>query len=231
MYARISLQVFRRKNPLLLKGNVCGSSVPQAGRTCGRTSSISRGMIIVSMGGDLRDLQNALPRRFSLAWRRTFHILSLLLNLTNLGLTLLILVLFAAGMLPSGNTVVFKLQKLTQIIFHPGIEQKLFFEILKTLFSVENSIIFLALLFEKNVNSNFASFSFPPLVSSDGSTAVLPSFKAELFVQTFASNSTLDDSGAIPPLSTPSNSFMPKTVISSKDVISALSFNTKKAYG
>ncbi|KAL7641293.1 UNVERIFIED_CONTAM: hypothetical protein RMT77_008431 [Armadillidium vulgare] len=86
--------------------------------------------------------------------------------------------------------------------------------------------------FAKNVNSNFASSSFPPLVSSDGTTAVLPSSKAELFAQTFASNSTLDDSGAVPSPSTPSNSFMPKIVISSKDVTSALSeLNTKKAYG
>ncbi|KAL7640935.1 UNVERIFIED_CONTAM: hypothetical protein RMT77_008072 [Armadillidium vulgare] len=77
--------------------------------------------------------------------------------------------------------------------------------------------------FAKNVNSNFASSSFPPLVSSDGTTAVLPSSKAELFAQTFASNSTLDDSGAVPSPSTPSNSFMPKIIISSKDVISALS--------
>src|ERR1700755_82831 len=74
--------------------------------------------------------------------------------------------------------------------------------------------------FAKNVNSNFASSSFSPLVSSDGTTAVLPSSKAELFAQTFASNSTLDDSGAIPPPSTPSNSFMPNIVIFSKDIIS-----------
>ncbi|KAL7629919.1 UNVERIFIED_CONTAM: hypothetical protein RMT77_019962 [Armadillidium vulgare] len=86
--------------------------------------------------------------------------------------------------------------------------------------------------FAKNANSNFASSSFPPLVSSDGTTAVLPSSKAELFAQTFASYSTLDDSGAVPSPSTPSNSSMPKIVISSKDVTSALSeLNTKKAYG
>src|SRR6201990_2957004 len=85
--------------------------------------------------------------------------------------------------------------------------------------------------FAKNVNSNFASSSFPPLVSSDGPTAVLPSSKAELFAQTFASNSTLDDSGAVPSPSTPSNSFMPKIVISSKDVISASLTLRRRAYG
>src|SRR6201990_778476 len=88
------------------------------------------------------------------------------------------------------------------------------------------------LAFCKNVNSNFASSSFPPLISSDSTAAVLRSSKAELFAQTFASNSNLDNSGPIPPSSTPSNSIMPKTRISSKDVISALSeLNTKKAYG
>ena len=79
-----------------------------------------------------------------MAWRRTFHILSLPLNLINLALTLLVLVLSATGMLPSGITVVFKLQKLTLLIFHPGIVQNLSFVTLKTSFSVENAIIFLA---------------------------------------------------------------------------------------
>src|SRR6201990_2644714 len=52
--------------------------------------------------------------------------------------------------------------------------------------------------FGKNVNSNFASSSFPPLVSSDGTTDILPPPKTERFAQTFVSNSTLDDSVAIP---------------------------------
>ncbi|KAL7640486.1 UNVERIFIED_CONTAM: hypothetical protein RMT77_008761 [Armadillidium vulgare] len=46
-------------------------------------------------------------------------------------------------MLPSGITVVFKLQKLTLLIFHTGIVQNLSFVTLKTSFSVENAIIFL----------------------------------------------------------------------------------------
>ena len=40
------------------------------------------------------------------------------------------------------------------------------------------------LAFFKNVNSNFASFSFPSLVPSDGTTAVLPS--SELFAKTLS---------------------------------------------
>src|ERR1700755_2884418 len=49
--------------------------------------------------------------------------------------------------------------------------------------------------------------------------------------QNFASNSTLNDSGTVPTPSTPSNLFMPKIVISSKDVIFSLyELNTKKAY-
>ena len=62
LYPLLSLQVFRRKDPLLLKGNVCGISVPQAGWTCGHTSLISRGMIIPSVEGVPRSVQNALQR-------------------------------------------------------------------------------------------------------------------------------------------------------------------------
>ena len=147
--------------------------------------------------------------------------------------------LSAAGMLLSGITVVFRLLNLMLIIFHPGIVQNLFFETQKNSFlrktcnnlsGSSSSRSFWH--FSKNVNSNFACSSFPPLISPDGSTAVLPSSKAELLAQTFASNSTLNDSGVIPPTPPPSNSFMPNIVISSKDVISALSeLNTKKAYG
>src|ERR1044072_8561547 len=78
-----------------------------------------------------------------MVWRLTFHFPSILLNLTNLGLILLVLALSAAGMLPSGITVVFKLQKLKLLIFHPGIVQNLSFVTLKTHLSVENAIIFL----------------------------------------------------------------------------------------
>src|ERR1044072_7984330 len=82
-----------------------------------------------------------------MGWRRTSHTLSLLLNLTNLGLTLLVLALSAVGMLPSEINVIFKLLIIIQFIFHPGIVHNLlFFEIPKTLFSAANAIIFLALL-------------------------------------------------------------------------------------
>src|ERR1700755_420669 len=79
-------------------------------------------------------------------------------------------------------------------------------------------------VFDKRVQENS--------VFSDGITAILPSTKVELFAQIFASSPTLDNSGAIPPPSTPSNSFVPNIIISSKDVISALSeLNIKNAYG
>ncbi|KAL7647709.1 UNVERIFIED_CONTAM: hypothetical protein RMT77_001318 [Armadillidium vulgare] len=105
-------------------------------------------------------------------------------------------------MLPSGITVAFKFQNIMQFIFHNLIVQNLFSVTSKTPFFVVNEITFLvplpySLSFnlqEKNVNSNFASSSFPSLVSSDVTIAVLPSSKAELFAQTFVSNSTLDDS-------------------------------------
>ncbi len=52
----------------------------------------------------------------------------------------------------------------------------------------------------KNISPNFTSSSFPPLIALDGSTAVTSISKAELFAQTFSKNSSLDESGHIPPL-------------------------------
>lgn len=66
---------------------------------------------------------------------------------------------------------------------------------------------------KKNVHSNFAHSSIPPPVSSDDTSAVLLSAKAELLSRTFAINSSLDDSRATP-TSPPSNLFMPYIVIS-----------------
>ncbi|KAL7640504.1 UNVERIFIED_CONTAM: hypothetical protein RMT77_008779 [Armadillidium vulgare] len=51
-----------QEGPFLLKRNVCGISLPQAGQTCCRTSLISHGMIIASVGGVPRSVLNALPR-------------------------------------------------------------------------------------------------------------------------------------------------------------------------
>src|SRR6201990_1116111 len=117
----LSLQVFRKNGPRLRRGDVSGILVPLTGLTCGCTFLIFHGMITVSVRGVTLSVQSA-----------------------NLGLILLVLMLSTAGMLPLGITVVFKLQKLTPLIFHPGIVQNLFFEMPKTLFSVENAIIFLA---------------------------------------------------------------------------------------
>ena len=84
----------------------------------------------------------------------------------------------------------------------------------------------------KNISNNFTSSSFPPLIHPDGNTAVSAISKAELFAQTFASNSTLDDSGHDPPTPPPSNSFIPKIKILHNDVLHTLSgLNTRKAYG
>ena len=60
------------------------------------------------------------------------------------------------------------------------------------------------------ISNNFTS-SFPPLLQPDDSTAVSSFSKAELFIQTFATNSTLDDTGHIPPTPPPSDYFMPET--------------------
>ena len=54
----------------------------------------------------------------------------------------------------------------------------------------------------KNIN-NLTSSSFPPLVQPDGINAISSIFKAELFAQTFPKNSTLHDSGLVPPSPSP----------------------------
>ena len=55
---------------------------------------------------------------------------------------------------------------------------------------------------------------------------------SELFAQTFATNSTLDDTGHIPPTPRPSDYFIPKTKILPYEVFHALSgLDSRKAYG
>lgn len=118
----------------------------------------------------------------SLKWRLTFR--KFFLQLTNLGLTLIVVALFPTVMLSSRIIVVFKLLKLMRHI-HLRLAQNLFFVTPKT-FSLKTAIIFLVPLphsllhCAKNVNSNFSSYSFPSLVTSDNTTNVIRS-KAELF--------------------------------------------------
>ena len=50
-----------------------------------------------------------------------------------------------------------------------------------------------------NISNNFTSSFCPPLLQSDGSAAISSFFKAEFSAQTNAINSTLDDTGHIPP--------------------------------
>ena len=56
------------------------------------------------------------------------------------------------------------------------------------------------------ISSNFTLSFFPPLLQPDGSKAVYSFSKAELFAQTFATNSTLDYTGHIP-LTPPSSGY------------------------
>ena len=84
----------------------------------------------------------------------------------------------------------------------------------------------------KNISNNFTSSSFPPLFHADGTTAITSISKAELFAQTFANNSTLDDSGLVPPSIPPSDYFMLPIKILRNDVFHALAgLNPRKAYG
>ena len=74
-----------------------------------------------------------------------------------------------------------------------------------------------------SISNNFSSSSFPPMFQPDGSTAVSSVSKAELFAHTFANNSTLDDTGHVPPSPPPSDFFMPNIKILRNDVVHALS--------
>ena len=59
-----------------------------------------------------------------------------------------------------------------------------------------------------NISKNFLS-PLPPLLQLDGSTAVSSFFKAEILAQTFATNSSLDDTGHIPLTPPLSDYFIP----------------------
>ncbi|MPC65389.1 hypothetical protein E2C01_059523 [Portunus trituberculatus] len=65
-----------------------------------------------------------------------------------------------------------------------------------------------------------------------GTTAISSVSKAEHFSQTFAKNSTLDDSGLVPPSPPLSDYFMSSIKILHNDIFHALSgLNPQKAYG
>ena len=107
----------------------------------------------------------------------------------------------------------------------------LFSNLLKSLSSIENVKVFPTLTLLVISGNNFTS-SFPPLLELDGPTAVSSFSKVELFAQIFATNSTLDDTGHIPPTSPPSDYFIPKILILYYDIFQALSgLDSRKAYG
>ena len=84
----------------------------------------------------------------------------------------------------------------------------------------------------KSVSNNFCKSGFPPLFRADGSIAVSPAEKANLFGSLFSSNSSLDDSNVAPPPNLPLNNPMPPPIISERRVRRALcSLKTNKAYG
>ncbi|MPC38763.1 hypothetical protein E2C01_032277 [Portunus trituberculatus] len=119
--------------------------------------------------------------------------------------------------------------------FVPGIMPSLFFNLPNTLSSIENVKIFqtpIPLHLAKNISNNFTSSFFPPLFHPDGTTAISSFSKGELFSQTFAHNSNLDDSGLVAPSPPPSDYFMSTIKILRNDVFHALAgLNPRKAYG
>ena len=74
-----------------------------------------------------------------------------------------------------------------------------------------------------NISNDSTSSSFSHLIQLDGSIAVSSFSKAELFVQTFTKNSNMDDTGHIPPTSSPSDYFIFKIKILHYDVFNAIS--------
>ncbi|MPC49000.1 hypothetical protein E2C01_042787 [Portunus trituberculatus] len=84
----------------------------------------------------------------------------------------------------------------------------------------------------KNYSNNLISLTFPPLFHPDDTTAVSSVSKAELFFQTFANDSTLDDSGLFLPSPPPFDYFVSSIKILRNDAFHALSgLNCRKAYG
>ena len=89
------------------------------------------------------------------------------------------------------------------------------------------------LLHLANYISNSLTFSsFSALLQPDGSTVVSSFSNSKLFAQTFATNSTLDNTGHISPTPPPSDYFIPKIKILHYDVFHSLSgLDSRKAYG
>ena len=73
------------------------------------------------------------------------------------------------------------------------------------------------------ISNNFTSAYFPPLLQIDGSTVVSSFSKAELFAQTFATNSTMNCTEHITPIHPPSDYFIPKIRIHYYGVLHVIS--------
>ena len=132
-----------------------------------------------------------------MAWRHTFHILSLILKPANLGLSQFALVLSKIERWLTDGTLTFHLLKLMPFIFMPEIMSNLY-QLAKNSFinrNCQNRISSSSTRdfwhLAKNISSNFTFSSFPPLFYPDGTTAVSSIPKAEIFAQTFAKISTL----------------------------------------
>ncbi len=210
--------------------------------TWGCILQISRAITIVSRTETHLCVSSASQKWLSLEWRHTFRVLSQVLMLKSLGLITLVLVPYKIERLFSKSTRAFKLPLIMIFIFTPRIVQNLFFDSPKPISFIESVIILLFLILA--VTSGILSKISPPALLLHLSllsitvTAVLPSLlylklnSFFFFSQTFCNNSTLDDSGHIPPTHPPSNSCMPVIKILHNDIFYALSdLNPQKAYG
>ncbi|WP_435316582.1 hypothetical protein, partial [Klebsiella pneumoniae] len=81
----------------------------------------------------------------------------------------------------------------------------------------------------KNVLNNFCKSNFPPLFKPDGSIAVSPTEKANLFGSLFSTNSFINDSDVAATPNLHRSNPMPPPIISECRVCKVLSsFNTNK---
>ena len=84
----------------------------------------------------------------------------------------------------------------------------------------------------RNISNNFCKSNFPPLFKPDGTIAVSPTEKADLFGSLFSTNSSLNDSNVAAPLPLPLVNPMPPPIISERRVRRVLnSLKTNKASG
>lgn len=152
---------------------------------------------------------SAIWRRSSQAWKHSFHNLSFVLLLTNLGLITFILLLPTVRRKLAYGTGVSKLLNLAFYISLLEVVTLLFLALPKNPLSVQTAVTF-PILFppthcahSQNLSKNYTFSTFPPFIFLYGTITITSINKAEPFSQRFVLNSILEDSSILlyPPFS------------------------------